>query len=73
MGTTDEDTEQFVSERARQTADDSPRRPFRVRPNHGGLGPEIDPGDPKALKDFLHELDDEHYFDVLRREGSGDS
>lgn len=70
VNTTDEDTEEFVSERARPASDDSPRRRFRVRPISGGLGPALDPRDPKAIKNFLNELDDEHYFDVLRRSSS---
>ena len=53
-----------------ETGAGAPRRPFRVRPMSGGLGPDLDPSDPKAVKNLLNELDDEHFFEVLRRSGS---
>ena len=53
-------------------AGETPRRPFRVRPNHGGLGPEIDPADPKTFKKLLDRLDMEHFLDVQRGDRSGD-
>ena len=48
---------------------EAPRRPYRVRPIHGGFAPGVD---PDRVKDLLHEWDDEHYFELLRRDGSGD-
>ena len=54
-------------------AGEAPRRPFRVRPNHGGLGPEIDPADPKTFKKLLDRLDMEHFLEVQRGDRSGDS
>ena len=47
-------------------SNESPRRPFRVRPNHGGFAPGVD---PLRLNDLLNEWDDEHYFELLRRDG----
>ena len=46
-----------------------PRRPFRVRPNHGGFAPGVD---PLRVKDLLNDWDDEHYFELLRRDGSNE-
>ena len=57
---------------ATPAAAEPPRRPFRVRPHTGGPGPEIDPDDPKAFKNFLHQLDDEHYLEAQRRSASRD-
>ena len=70
MSTTDEDTEEFAGGRARQASEDSPRRRFRVRPNSGGLGPDINPSDPRAIKELLDRLDIEHFLEVQRR-GAG--
>ena len=41
------------------------RKPFKVKPFPGGFGPGVDPNNPK---DFLNQLDDEHYFEVLRQQ-----
>ena len=41
------------------------RKPFKVKPFPGGFAPGVDPMNPK---DFLNQLDDEHYFKVLRQQ-----
>ena len=47
----------------------APRRRYRVRPIHGGFAPGVD---PDRVQDLLNEWDDEHYFESLRRDSSGD-
>ena len=42
-----------------------PRKRFKVRPLPGGYMPGVDPMNPK---DFLNQLDDEHYLEALRRQ-----
>ena len=45
-------------------ATEKPRKPFKVKPFSGEYMPGVDPMNPK---DFLNQLDDEHYFKVLRQ------
>ena len=45
---------------------------FRVRPFSSEYAPGIDPNDPKVFKNFLHQLDDEHFLEVQRRSASRD-
>ena len=49
-----------------------PRGRFRVRPFSSEYAPGIDPNDPKVFKNFLHQLDDEHFLEVQRRSASRD-
>ena len=42
-----------------------PRKRFKVKPLPGGYMPGVDPMNPK---DFLNQLDDEHYLEALRRQ-----
>ena len=60
---------QVVNETLRRgmspTSNEKPRKRFKVRPLPGGYMPGVDPNNPK---DFLNQLDDEHYFGVLRRQ-----
>ena len=60
---------QVVNETLRRgmspSANSEPRKRFKVRPLPGGYMPGVDPNNPK---DFLNQLDDEHYFEVLRRQ-----
>ncbi len=44
--------------------DSKRRQPFRVKPVKGGYMPGVDPTNPK---DFLNQLDDEYYREVMRR------
>ena len=46
--------------------DEAPRRPFRIRTFSSEYGPDIDPNDPKAFKNFLNRLDEEHFLNVQR-------
>ena len=59
---------QVVNETLRQgmspAANEKPRKPFKVKPLPGGYMPGVDPMNPK---DFLNQLDDENYFEVLQR------
>ena len=49
------------------TNDDAePRPPFRVRTFSSEYGPEIDPDDPKSIKNLLDRLDIEHFLNVQR-------
>ena len=67
----DKPFKQVVNETLRRgmspAAEQKPRRPFRVRPNHGGFAPGVD---PLRVKELLNDWDDEHFFEVLRRDGS---
>ena len=59
---------QVVNETLRQgmspAANEKPRKPFKVKPLPGGYMQGVDPMNPK---DFLNQLDDENYFEVLQR------
>ncbi|MCY4474807.1 MAG: hypothetical protein OXC83_05160 [Chloroflexi bacterium] len=46
-------------------ADEKPRKRFEVKSFPGGFMPGVDPDNPK---DYLNQLDDEHYFEVLRQQ-----
>ena len=58
---------QVVNETLRRgmspAANEKARKPFKVKPVPGGYMLGVDPMNPK---DFLNQLDDEHYFEVLR-------
>ena len=60
---------QVVNETLRRgmspASNDTPSKPFEVKPFPGGFMPGVDPKNPK---DFLNQLDDEHYLEVLRRQ-----
>ena len=60
---------QVVNETLRRgmspAANEKPRKPFKVKPLPGGYMPGVDPMNPK---DFLNQLDDEHYLEVLRQQ-----
>ena len=66
--------EQVVNETLRRavppTAHEAPRRPFRVRLFSSEYAPGVDPSDPKAFKNLLNRLDDEHFVNV-QRHGAG--
>ena len=65
----DKTFKQVVNETLRRgmspDADREPRKPFKVRAFPGGFAPGVDPNNPK---DFLNQLDDEHYSEVVRRQ-----
>ena len=54
--------DQVVNETLRQgislDVGETPTRPYRVQPMHGGFAPGVD---PLKLKEILHEEDDERY------------
>ena len=62
--------EQVVNETLRRAmppaAHEGPHRTFRIRTFSSEYGPDIDPNDPKAFKNFLNQLDDEHFLNVQR-------
>ncbi len=64
----DKSFKQVVNETLRRgmspDTEEKPRKRFKVKPLPGGLTPEVDPMNPK---DFLNQLDDEHYFKVLEQ------
>ncbi|MYB42959.1 MAG: DUF2191 domain-containing protein [Chloroflexi bacterium] len=64
----DKPFKQVVNETLRRgmspTASEKPRRRYRVNPIHGELAPGFD---PLKVKEFLDDLDMEHFFEVQRR------
>ena len=48
------------------------RQPYRVPTFSSGYAPGIDPGDPKAFKNLLNRLDDEHFGEMQTRTTTGD-
>ncbi len=60
---------QVVNETLRRgmsPAAEPPAKPYRVKPLHGALAPGFD---PLKVKEFLDDLDMEHFFEVQRRGG----
>lgn len=57
---------QVVNETLRRgmspSANEKPRKPFKVRPLPGGFAPGVDPDNPKAI---LNQLDDEYFAKKL--------
>lgn len=49
-----------------------PPQPYRVPTFSSGYVPGINPGDPKAFKNLLNRLDDEHFGEVQSRSVADD-
>ena len=66
----DKPFKQVVNETLRRgmspASDQKPRRPYRVKPIHGTLAPGFD---PLKIKEFLGDLDLEHFSEIQRRGG----
>lgn len=54
-----------------QAIAETPRRPYRVRTFSSEYAADLDLDDPKAIKDLLADLDNEHFLNV-QRYGAGD-
>ena len=54
------------------TDGDPPGPPYRVPTFSSGYVPGFDPGDPKAFKNLLNRLDDEHFGEIQSRTTADD-
>lgn len=67
----DEVVNEVLRRHVSQAIAETPRPPFRVRTFSSEYAADLDLSDPKAIKNLLAELDDEHFLNV-QRDGAGD-
>ena len=67
----DEVVNEALSRYVSQAIAETPRRPYRVQTFSSEFAADLDLSDPKAIKNLLADLDDEHFLNV-QRYGAGD-